>query len=424
MRLLHHLSAAVAISAAICLSTAFAGNWPAWRGPEGTGITPETDLPLTWSATENVKWKVPLPERGNATPVVWGDKIFVTQNVGDRRTVTCFARANGQQLWQEGPTYTARERTHATNPYAAASPVTDGERVIAWFGSAGLWCWDLDGKEQWHIDLGKQDHEWGYGGSPVIHGDLCYLNFGPGERTFFLAVDKKTGKEVWRVNVPQEHPKQRSDGFAGKEGEIGSWSTPLVVKAGDREELVMCWPERVVAHDLKTGKELWSCGGLNPLIYTSPMFGEGVVIGSGGFGGSTIAVKPGGSGDVTETHRLWQKIRDKQRIGSGVIKDGHLYILNTPGTAQCIELKTGKPVWEERVTGPSGRSESWSSMVLSGDRIYVLNQGSDTAVIRAAPKFEKLAMNALEDGMTNASHAISDGQIFIRTHKHLWCIGK
>ena len=402
-----------------------AADWPAWRGAKGDGITSEKDLPLTWSATENVRWKVALPEPGNSTPIVTGGRIFLTQNVGDRRTLLCFDRKDGRTLWQAGPTYTKPERTHPTNPYCSASPVTDGDRVIAFFGSAGLWCWDVAGKEQWHLDLGKQDHEWGYAASPVLHGDLCILNFGPGPDTFLLAVNKTTGKEVWRVNFPPITPKlPRNDGFgAAADGMTGSWASPLIIEAGARTELIMVWPERVAAYDPATGKELWTCGGLNPLIYTSAMFGEGVVIGSGGYGGSTVAVKAGGAGDVAATHRLWQQMRDKQRIGSGIIAGGHLYIINTPGTAQCIDLKTGKTIWEERLKSSGAKGESWSSMVLAGDRIYILNQNSDTFVLRAAPKFEQLAFNVLGDGLTNASHAMADGEIFIRTHAHLWCIG-
>jgi outer membrane protein assembly factor BamB len=227
---------------------------------------------------------------------------------------------------------------------------------------------------------------------------------------------------VWRVKGPAVEAKERTDGFAGRDGGmVGSWSTPVIVKAGGREELVMTWPEKLVAYDPANGRELWRASGMNPLLYTSPMPGEGIVIGSGGYGGTTIAVRGGSAGDVT-AQALWVKPRDKQRIGSGVIKDGHLYILNTPGTAQCIKLATGEQVWEERV-GADGKSQSWSSMVLSGDRIYVLNQAGDTVVLRASPKFELIGVNSLGDGLTNSSHAISDGDIFIRTHRHLWCIG-
>ncbi|MGV3530803.1 MAG: PQQ-binding-like beta-propeller repeat protein [Chthoniobacteraceae bacterium] len=416
------LSAAIALL--VSTSAADAGNWPAWRGPDGNGITKETDLPTEWSATKNVRWKMPLPERGNSTPIAWGDKVFLAQAEGDQRMLYCVNRKDGALLWKKGVTAKPGEPTHDTNPYCSAAPVTDGERVIAWFGSDGLVCYDLEGKELWKAELPAVDHEWGYGSSPVLHGDLCFLYFGPGTNTATMAFNKKTGEKVWEVKMPPVHPEKRTDNFAGKKGVVGSWSTPIIVEENGRATLVNAVPERVLAMDPATGKELWSCAGLNPLVYSSVMYGEGIVVGSGGFGGSSLAVKTGGSGDVTESHRLWHKLRDKQRIGSGVIKDGHLYILNTPGTAQCIELATGKPVWEERLTGPSGRSESWSSMILSGDRIYVLNQGSDTAIIKASPTFEKLGSNSLEDGLTNSSIAVSDGELFIRTHKHLWCIGK
>jgi len=410
--------------AAVFLAASQAGaNWPAWRGDAaGTGITSETALPLKWSATENVKWKVPLPEAGNSTPIVWGDRVFITQAAGTRRLVMAFDRQDGRLLWEAGPTYTEKEPTHKTNTLCSASPTTDGERVLASFGSAGLFAFDFQGKELWRVDTGKVDHEWGYAISPVLHGELCILANGAGSNWWLAAFDKKNGKEVWRVKGPAMDAAERTDGFAGKsDGMVGSWSTPVIVKAEGREELVMTWPEKMVAYDPATGRELWRASGMNPLLYTSPMPGEGVIIGSGGYGGTTIAVKPGGSGDVSTGQRLWQKARDKQRIGSGVIKDGHLYILNTPGTAQCIKLATGEPVWEERVGG-GGKSQSWSSMVLSGDRIYVLNQSSDTVVLRASPKFEALSVNALGDGLTNSSHAISKGDIFIRTHRHLWCI--
>jgi outer membrane protein assembly factor BamB len=219
-------------------ATLLAEDWPNWRGPSGLGISGEKNLPLTWSANENIKWKVELPEGGNSSPIVVKDRVFVTQNAGQRRTLMAFSRKDGKTLWQEGPTYPEKERTHATNPYCAASPVSDGERVIAWFGSAGLWCWDLDGKEQWNLDLGKQDHEWGYASSPVIHGNSCFLNFGPGPRTFLLCVDKRTGKELWRNDIAPSSPKlPRNDGFgAAADGMIGSWCTPLILPGEGRRE--------------------------------------------------------------------------------------------------------------------------------------------------------------------------------------------
>ncbi len=406
-------------------STALAAPWPAWRGADGSGNTAETDLPLTWSATENVKWKVALPERGNSTPIVLGDRVFITQAVGDERLIICFSRKDGKELWRGGAKGVAKEPTHQANPYCSASPATDGERVYAWFGSAGLYCFDLAGKQLWQRDLGEHRHEWGYSTGPVLHHEMCYLNFGPGPRTFLLAVDKKSGRDVWRQELGKvEITLPRNDGFGAKDGVVGSWSLPLIINTGAREELVMSWPGEVRSYDPKTGQPLWRCRGLNPLVYSTTIFGEGVVVAMGGYSGSTVAVRPNGGGDVTETHRLWHEPRDKGHIGSGVIKDGHLYILNTNGIAHCVELQTGKTVWEERLKGSGARSESWSSVVLAGDRLYMINQGGDTFVLRAAPKFEQLALNPLHDGMTNASHAVSDGHIFIRTHAHLWCIGK
>jgi outer membrane protein assembly factor BamB len=175
-----------------------AGNWPAWHGRSGSGVTTETNLPVRWSATENIRWKVPLPDRGNSSPIVWRDRVFITQAVEkeNRLTVMCLNRADGKVLWQSGPTYSEKDPTHESNPYCSASPVTDGERIIAWFGSAGVYCYDLNGKELWRRDLGKQNHQWGYAASPIIYGELCFLNFGPGERTFLIALDKKTGKTV------------------------------------------------------------------------------------------------------------------------------------------------------------------------------------------------------------------------------------
>src|SRR5262245_6596580 len=175
-----------------CVSSAFCANWAGWRGDNGLGVTFEANLPLKWSATENVLWKVPLPERGNSTPAVWKDKIFLTQAVGERRTLMCLDRKTGKTLWQSGTSYREEEETHETNPYCSSSPATDGERVIAWFGSAGVFCFDMAGKEFWRVDLGKQAHIWGYASSPLIHDDLCIMYFGPGKGAFLTALDKKT----------------------------------------------------------------------------------------------------------------------------------------------------------------------------------------------------------------------------------------
>jgi outer membrane protein assembly factor BamB len=398
-----------------------AANWPAWRGPNGDGTTPEINLPLHWSATENVKWKAALPERGNSTPIIWGGRVFLTQPVGPRRTVTCFDRTDGRQLWQEGPSVTELERTHSANPPCSSSPVTDGERVIAWFGSAGVWCWDLQGKELWHADLGKQDHEWGYGSSPVLYENLCLLNFGPGPRSFLVALDKATGKEVWRTETP---PPSVVEGAGAPQNYLGSWSTPVIMKSGARTDLVAALPGDIRGFDPLTGKEIWHCDGLNPLSYADPLLSGDNIVAMGGFGGFAIGVKAGGVGDVTSA-RLWQDKRNSQRVGSGVSSGGFIYMVNESGVIQCLEPETGKIDWQNRIQVPSGHTAAtWSSFVLSGDRLYLLTQASDTLVLRAGPKFEQIAVNSLEDGLSYSSLAVADGEIFIRTHKSLWCIAK
>ncbi len=396
-----------------------AENWPQWRGPQGLGISNETDLPLTWSPTENVRWKVKLPERGNSTPIVWEKRIFVTQPVENRRTLMCLDREDGSLLWQVGTTYEASEPTHSTNPFCSASPVTDGQRVITWFGSAGVFCYDFDGKQLWHRDLGIQEHEWGYAASPVIHGDLCFINFGPGKNEFVVALNKITGEEVWRYMLPRPTPEQ----LQADDNLRGSWSTPLVINASGREELILTLPEEVVALTPRSGRQLWRAGGLGSLVYTSPMWGEGILVALGGYHRACVAVRPGGSDDVTDTHVVWQQPKSKLRLGSGVIHKGYFYVNDMQGVAQCFDLQTGESVWEKRLTA-GGTGDTWSSMILTADeRLYMLNQGGDTFVLKASPKYERLEANSLDE-QTNSSVVISDGEIFIRTHEHLWCLGK
>ncbi len=404
-----------------CLAQA---NWPAWRGDvTGSGITPDTRLPLEWSRDRNVVWRVELPEAGNSTPVVQDGRVFVTQAVTSEkwRGLMCFDRKDGSLLWKNGVTYDKEERTHRTNPYCSASPATDGRIVAASYGSAGIAAYDMEGKQLWHRDFGPIDHVWGNSTSPVLHGDLCFHYHGPGKGAFLAALNKATGETVWQWNEPDWQPGARTDGFSGQgEGIIGSFSTPILVKANGREELVMSFPLEMKAFDPASGKVLWTCSGLNPLIYTSPMHDNGVVVAFGGYHGNTIAVKTGGGGDVTSSHRLWQEVRHNGGIGTGVIKDGLYYYHDSGGIAFCLDLKTGETLWKERLPGAA---KSWGSFVLAGDRIYTLSQTGETVVFK--PDREKLNVIARStvNEQTNSSLVPTNGQFFIRTHKALWCIG-
>ncbi|MBI2947878.1 MAG: PQQ-binding-like beta-propeller repeat protein [Verrucomicrobia bacterium] len=561
---------------AIPTSATSAANWPAWRGLDGTGRS-DDDAPRRWSATENVRWRTPLPDRGNSTPIVWGSRVFLTQAIEkeNRRALICFNRSDGKLLWQSGITYTEDEPTHRSNPYCAASPVTDGERVIAFFGAAGLYCFDLEGKELWRRNLGKITHLGGYGASPILYRNLCILNFGPGENGALIAVNKNSGAPVWRVETPthgvhfrstaagnSEAPRAGGQGrllawalfkgadtdqdeqitadefsslakrwfdasdaeksgkvnevklaeglnhvvgrppdysqpgtrsglpapgthlapflmqvvdlnqdavasrdefmntFAGwfqawdsdksrtvtalefrpgimklispstarspaegSEGHPGSWCTPLVVGVDGHDELIMALPERLAAFDPLTGKELWSVKGLGTHIKTSPVRGEGLVVAMGGGPvPGALAVKPGGQGAVDDTHRVWQRSRVRNRIGSGVIHEGRFYTVSEVGIAECLDLRTGQTVWEERLQSSGGRSSTWSSIVLVRDRLYVPTHSGNVFVLRAGPKFEILNVNSVGDETMNASLAVSDGEIFLRTFRHLWCI--
>jgi outer membrane protein assembly factor BamB len=256
---------------------------------------------------------------------------------------------------------------------------------------------------------------WGNASSPILHGDLAILWIGPGENQALLAVNKRTGATVWEHKEPGG-----ASGFK-KDGWIGSWSTPIVVKVGDHEELIVGMPGVVKAFDPGSGGELWRCAGPSKLFYTSPVYADGIVVVMCGFHGPAMAIKVGGKGDVTKTHRLWyHKEKIPQRIGSPVIVGQHVYLVNENGIAQCFELKTGQEVWgKQRLPG-----RFWGSLVATADNLlYITSMEGDTFVLRADPaKFTQVARNRIGERVL-ASVAPSQGDIFLRSYKHLWCIG-
>jgi outer membrane protein assembly factor BamB len=402
-----------------CAAILRADNWPGWRGPHGDGQSAETNLPLKWSATENTRWKTPLPAPGNSTAIVWGDRIFLTQatDKGRRRSVLCFARGDGKLLWQRDTEYAEKETTHLeSNPYCSASPVTDGERVVASLGSAGLVCYDFTGKLLWRKDLGKLQHLWGNASSPILYNDTVIIWWGPGERQFLIALDKKTGDKLWEH--AETNPK--ADDLDEPDDWLGSWSTPLLIKTRQRDELIMPLVAALKAFDPKTGKELWSCAGLGGCVYSSPVYCNGVVVAFSGCNGPAIGAKPGGSGDVTKSHRLWQnRFKNPQRVGSAVALGERVYAIAEPGFPQCFDLQTGTEFWDQRRTSAG---QVYSSLVHADGKLYATTTGGVTLVLAAAAKLDVLAKNDVGERVL-ASPAISDGQIFIRSHKHLWCIG-
>lgn len=411
----------VALSAAALVQ---ADNWTAFRGPAGNGVSTEKNVPVTWGPDENIRWKTPLPQPGNSSPVVAGDRVFLTcaEDIdGQHRSLYCFNRADGSVRWVRTINFDKKLPTHKTNPYCASTPATDGRRVIVWHGSAGLFCYDLDGSEIWSRDLGEFRHQWGYASSPVIYRDRVFLNAGPGRTVFMGAFDLATGKDLWRVEEPTDGDGQhRGDGKV-----MGSWSTPIIVNIDGRDQVVCAMPTRVVAYDPQSGQVIWFSEGLRSdkgdLAYSSPVIGDGLCVMIGGFSGAAMGFRLGGTGDITETNRLWRTPRNPQSIGTGIILDGYLYVPDAgPGTIRAIEAATGNVVWTDRAAG----ANHWGSIVLAEGRMYVTNQQGTTVVFRPNPeKFEPLAMNRLDEP-SNATPAISDGQIFLRTDKHLYSIGR
>jgi len=296
--------------------------------------------------------------------------------------------------------------------------VADGSRVIVWHGSAGVFCYDFDGAELWRTDLGPMRHDWGYGSSPILHQGKVLLNFGPGSRTFLAALDLKSGGMLWKHEEPGglDTTDQRM---------VGSWSTPIVIQVEGKDQILCSMPTRVIACDPESGELLWFCGGLASekvdMVDASPLVSDGIGVAfTGWINGPTIGFKLGGSGDVTATRRLWLE-KQPQRIGSGVVCRGPvLHRQRRTGTAQCVECRTGKVLWTERLEG----GESWGSLVLAAGRFYVTSRRGITTVFRADPeKLEVLAMNDLGEP-SHATPAISDGQIFLRTDGHLYGIAE
>ena len=401
------------LSLTLLASVSLAGDWHAWRGPHGDGTSEEQGAPLTWSATENVKWKVPLDGPGNSTPIVVGQKVFISHAPAKSklRTLQCFNRNSGELLWRKDVEYSEQEATHGTNPYCSSSPVSDGARVVVYHGSAGLFAYDMDGKELWKADLGKVEHIWGFGSSPVLHEGLVILNSGPGLNAAVIALKSSDGKEVWR----KEYGAIRSEKV---EEYRGSWSTPILFKEGDQVLMLLSLPEKLYVVNPHTGEEVWSCAGLSKLVYTSPLVGKDAVVAMCGYGGPAMSVRRGGKGDVTATHRLW--LTDKpnpQRIGSGIILGDFVYIVNENGVAWCLDVNSGEKKWEQRL----GSANTWSSICQADGRLYIANFNGDTFVLEADPSGCKILAENKIGEETKGSLAFSNGQVFLRTHKNLYC---
>jgi len=416
----------IAIIVTLAVMALGADNWPAWRGPTRNGVSGETNLPLKWSQTENVAWKLPMPAFSGSTPIVWGKRIFL--NVADDLRSTdmvtlhlwCVDREKGTRIW-ERPLGGGNHREQKQN-MSSPSPVTDGSHVWVLTGTGILKAFDFDGNEIWARDIQKEygrfGLNWGYGSSPLLYGDSLYVQVLHGMKTrdpsYLLRVDKLTGKTIWRVERPTHARNESPDAY----------TTPALLQYGSSSEIVLTGGDVVTGHDPITGKELWRAEGLNPgndanyRIVASPVTNGDLII-APTRERPMLVLKAGGRGDVTKSHLLWT-------FGSGPdvptpVTDGtYTYVINDRGIMFCLEARTGRELYGRQRLRPGTYS---ASPVLADGRIYVINEDGVTSVIKAGPSFQLLAENEFDD-YTLSSPAISDGQIFMRTAQYLYCIGK
>lgn len=393
-------------------------NWPQFRGSGSQGISPETGLPVKWSATSNVRWKTPLPGPGHSSPIVWGNRVFLTafkpagvwryvsSNKG-QLLVLCLDKATGRILWEREVAGEGIEDTHSVNSPASPTPVTDGKYVYVYFGSRGLVAFDFDGNRIWENRFGPFPNEWGSASSPVLYGDLLLLNCDTDAEDFLMAVDKNTGKVVWKTPRPNS---------------TRSWPTPVVWKAGGRDEIVVSGSRRVKAYDPKDGRELWTVDGLTQWVTPTPVAAHGLLfIASNGPGGNIImAIKPGGRGNITGSHVAWRYERSAPYVPSPVVVGDYLFAVKNGGVMTCLDARTGAQIWQERLPA-SG--DYYASLVAADNKIYALSEDGKATVVAAKPAFELLSSNDLGE-RTMATPAISDGLIFIRSDSAVYAISE
>ena len=419
MRLAAMFCSVVLVCGTTCLR---AGDWPAFRGPNGDGIANDEKAPTTWNSTQNVRWSTSLPRPGNGSPIVIAGRVFVTsaEDVeGRRRSLYCLDRQRGVVKWVRTVELGKTLPTHQTNPYGGSTPVSDGMRVVVWHASAGLHCYDVTGNPLWSRDLGEFRHMWGYGTSPIIYQDRVILFSGPGKRIFVGAYRLSDGKTLWETEEQQE-----GDGEHNAAGHyMGSWSTPVLAEVESKTRVVVTLPTRIGAFSPENGELVWSCDGLRhergDLAYSSPVIAGDLCFVTGGYRGPAMTVRLDGLGDVTRTGRLWRVENNPQNIGSGVYVSGMVYRPNADKrhSLQCIEIETGKIRWSASGAG------HWGSVVMAGGLLYATDQQGSTVVFRPNPdQYEEVANNPLGEP-SNSTPAISKGHLYIRTAAHLFCIG-
>ncbi|MCH2374728.1 MAG: PQQ-binding-like beta-propeller repeat protein [Planctomycetes bacterium] len=396
-------------------------SWTQFRGPGGLGTSEGRRVPEQWGRDYHVVWRTKLPGPGTASPIFLGNRIYVTAysgyglkpSEGDvnqlMRHLVCINRMSGEIRWSkpfvpvqpESP-YEGEGSYHG---YSSSTPTTDGKRLYVFFGKSGVFCFDLNGKQLWRREVGDGTRLWGSAASPILHDDLLIVNASVESGTIY-AFDKMTGEEVWQAK------------------DIGeAWNTPLLIDLPRGTELVVAVQGHMLGFDATTGKKLWNADGIHRYVCPSPIAHDDIVYAIGG-GHTSLAVRAGGLGDVTESRVLWRE-QGGSNVSSPVYHDGYLYWASDHrGIVYCQNAETGEYAYKSRLTPPSGKF--YASPVLVDDRIYYVSQHNGTYVVAAKPEFELLAHNVItdDDSRTNASPVVMDGRLLLRSDRYLYCIGR
>lgn len=416
----------LALMALALVSPSQVGNWPGWRGPRGDGIANETNLPTQWSATENIAWKAPIPGRGHSSPIVWGDRVFLTACHEDqgKHALLCLDRKTGQILWERQQEQKLQKAIHQQNSHASSTPATDGKRVFVTFHDTPHFvacCYDFDGNLLWKKSPGDFYSRHGFCSAPLLHKNLVILNGdqdSPNGRenqalrkqgiaydSYLVALDQATGEERWRTKRPHN---------------IRSYTPPLVFDMAGKKQLVLSGSLSVASYEPDTGKPIWIVDKVPTEQYVSSLvYANNLLFLTYGFPKKGyMAIKPDGQGDVTNSHVVYNFERQGGYVPSPIAHGGYFYFVNDEGIASCVEATTGKSQWKERL----GKKHHASPISAAG-RLYFTDDDGITYVLQPGPeKCDILRKNPLNEECY-ASPAVSRGNLFIRTLHHLWCVG-
>jgi len=429
-------------------------NWPHWRGPQHNGISDAKNLPMKWSQTENIVWKTPLPSWSAATPIIWGDRIFITspskpelkpepeQTQAEEQSQTtrrrrrsaldpggpklllfCISKKDGRILWERE--LDDKNQIHRKQNDATPSPVTDGKHVWAVTGTGKVAAFDMNGKSVWDKDLQKDyglfGHNWGYGSSPLLHEGSLIVEVLHGMKTddpsYIVSLNAATGKVQWHQERPTDAQRESPDAY----------TTPVLLEHEGKTQIVISGGDYVTGHDFETGKEIWRAGGLNPLkrpnyrVVPTPIVVEGIIY-APTRKKPLLALKAGGTGDITESHLVWKYEGSAAPDVPSPVSDGeYFYMVDDRGLVTCLDAKTGTLIW-----GPETTTEGIvsASPILVDGKLYIINENAVTSIVSVGQEFKLLATNELDGSYTLASPAVSDSQLFIRTSTHLYCIGR